>query len=66
MLNPELRDTYNYWNEINNIRLIVSAKHLYDYKNLIDKFIEYNKNDLSKVMIFIKIKIFNNILLYRN
>ena len=56
----ELRETYNNWDETNKIRLIISAKQLYDYKNLIetyDKYVEYNNNELSKDMINEKIKL---------
>ncbi len=56
----QLKDLYNEWESINKIQMIVRAYQLSNYKNLIDtydKYVEYNKNELSKVMINEKIKL---------
>jgi DNA repair exonuclease SbcCD nuclease subunit len=58
----KLKELYNEWEHINNIKLIVNSYHYYEYKNLIDtydKFKEYNKLEDSKSLIKDKL-IFND------
>ena len=50
----KLKNLYNEWEQINNIKLIVNSYHYYEYKKLIDtydKFKEYNKLENSKSLI---------------
>jgi len=50
----KLKELYNEWEHINNIKLIVNSYHYYEYKKLIDtydKFKEYNKLEGSKSLI---------------
>jgi len=50
----KLKELYNEWEQINNIKLIVNSYHYYEYKKLIDiydKFKEYNKLENSKSLI---------------
>jgi hypothetical protein len=50
----KLKDLYNEWEQINNIKLIVNSYHYYEYKKLIDtydKFKEYKHLDASKSLI---------------
>ena len=54
----KLKNLYNEWEQINNIKLIVNSYHYYEYKKLIDtydKFKEYNKLENSKSLIKEKI-----------
>jgi len=50
----KLKELYNEWEQINNIKLIVNSYHYNEYKKLIDtydKFKEYNKLEGSKLLI---------------
>ena len=50
----KLKELYNEWEQINNIKLIVKSYHYNEYKKLIDtydKFKEYNKLEGSKLLI---------------
>ena len=50
----KLKNLYNEWEQITNIKLIVNSYHYYEYKNLIDtydKFKEYSKLEVSKSLI---------------
>jgi len=50
----KLKELYNEWEQINNIKLIVNSYHYYEYKKLIntyDKFKEYYKLEGSKLLI---------------
>ena len=54
----KLKNLYNEWEQITNIKLIVNSYHYYEYKKLIDtydKFKEYNKLEASKTLIREKI-----------
>jgi DNA repair exonuclease SbcCD ATPase subunit/DNA repair exonuclease SbcCD nuclease subunit len=54
----KLKELYNEWEQINNIKLIVNSYHYNEYKKLIDtynKFKEYNKLEGSKILIRDKI-----------
>jgi len=54
----KLKELYNEWEHINNIKLIVNSYHYYEYKKLIDtydKFKEYNKLEGSKSLIKYKL-----------
>ena len=54
----KLKNLYNEWEQITNIKLIVNSYHYYEYKKLIetyDKFKEYNKLENSKSLIKEKI-----------
>ena len=49
-----MKELYNEWEQINNIKLIVNSYHYNEYKKLIDtydKFKEYNKLEGSKLLI---------------
>jgi len=50
----KLKDLYNEWEQMNNIKLIVNSYHYNEYKKLIDtydKFKEYSKLEVSKTLI---------------
>jgi DNA repair exonuclease SbcCD ATPase subunit/DNA repair exonuclease SbcCD nuclease subunit len=50
----KLKELYNEWEQINNIKLIVNSYHYNEYKKLIDtydKFKDYNKLEGSKSLI---------------
>lgn len=54
----KLKELYNEWEHLTNIKLIVNSYHYCDYKNIIDtydKFKEYNKLENSKSLIKEKI-----------
>jgi DNA repair exonuclease SbcCD nuclease subunit len=54
----KLKELYNEWEHLTNIKLIVNSFHYNEYKNLIDiydKFKEYNKLENSKSLIKEKI-----------
>ena len=54
----KLKNLYNEWEHLTNIKLIVNSYHYCDYKNIIDtydKFKEYNKLENSKSLIKEKI-----------
>ena len=54
----KLKNLYNEWEHMNNIKLIVNSYHYNEYKKLIDtydKFKEYNKLENSKLLIKEKI-----------